>query len=32
MTWGSPEYPGCREAQDDLNMNKFIDNQLKTTL
>lgn len=32
MTWGSPEYLGSRDAQDDRNMNKLIDNQLKTTL
>lgn len=32
MTWASTEYLGSRDAQDDRNMNKLIDNQLKTTL
>lgn len=32
MTWASPEYPGYRNVQDARNMNKLIDNQLKTTL
>lgn len=32
MTWAGPECPGSRDAQDDQNMNKLIDNHLKTTL
>lgn len=32
MTWACPECPGNWDAQDDRNMNKLIDNQLKTTL